>query len=118
VALGYKGAAIIESCFRKMKQTGLEVRPMYHLAPQRITAHVELCVLSLQIQRAAEIRCDRTWTDLAHVLGRLKAVRYRTEKRTIVQRTEVSGELRQTLWQLRIQPPSKLLSITQNPQTS
>jgi transposase len=114
VALGYKGAAIIESCFRKMKQTGLEVRPMYHLAPQRITAHVKLCVLALQIQRAAEIRCDRTWTDLAHVLGRLKAVRYRTEKRTIVQRTEVNGELRQTLRQLRVQPPSKLLSLTQN----
>jgi hypothetical protein len=48
------------------------------------------------------------------VLGRLKAVRYRTEKRTIVQRTEVNGELRQTLRQLRVQPPSKLLSLTQN----
>jgi len=114
VALGYKGAAIIESCFRKMKQTGLEVRPMYHLAPQRITAHVKLCVLALQIQRAAEIRCERTWTDLAQVLGRLKAVRYRTAKRTIVQRTEVSGDLAQTLRQLRVQPPSKLLSISQN----
>ena len=87
---------------------------MYHLTPQRITAHVKLCVLALQIQRAAEIRCDRSWTDLAHVLGRLKAVRYRTEKRTIVQRTEVSGELRQTLRQLRFQLPSKLLSINQN----
>lgn len=87
---------------------------MYHLAPQRITAHVKLCVLALQIQRAAAIRCDRTWTDLAHVLGRLKAVRYRTEKRTIVQRTEVSGELRQTLRQLRVQPPSKLLWLRQN----
>jgi len=113
IALGYKGAAIIESCFRKMKQTGLEVRPMYHLAPQRITAHVKLCVLALQIQRAAEIRCQRTWTDIAHVLGRLKAVRYRTEKRTIVQRTEVSGKLARTLRQLRVQPPTKLLSISQ-----
>src|SRR3954447_11448881 len=30
VALAYKGGAIIESCFRRMKQTGLEVRPMFH----------------------------------------------------------------------------------------
>ena len=30
VALGYKGAWIIEACFRRMKQTGLEVRPMSH----------------------------------------------------------------------------------------
>ena len=28
IALGYKGAWIIESCIRRMKQTGLEVRPM------------------------------------------------------------------------------------------
>lgn len=118
VALGYKGAAIIESCFRKLKQTGLEVRPMYHLAPQRITAHVKLCVLALQIQRAAEIRCQRTWSDIAHVLGRLKAVGYRTEKRAIVQRTEVSGELAQILRQLRISPPSKLLRVTDNQQSS
>lgn len=33
VALGYKGAWIIESCFRRMKQTGLEVRPMFRWSP-------------------------------------------------------------------------------------
>jgi hypothetical protein len=39
-----------------MKQTGLEVRPMFHWAPRRIEAHVKLCVLALQVQRTAEIR--------------------------------------------------------------
>lgn len=112
VALGYKGASIIEACFRKMKQTGLEVRPMYHVAARRITAHVKLCVLALQIQRAAELRCGQPWTAIAHVLGRLKAVRYRSQKRSIVQRTEVSGELAQTLRQLRVQAPPKVLSVT------
>ena len=47
IALGYKGMWIIESCFRKMKTTGLEVRPMFHWMPQRITAHIKLCVLAL-----------------------------------------------------------------------
>src|SRR3954467_7859431 len=56
VALGYKGAWIIESCFRRMKQTGLAVRPMFHWTARRIEAHVKLCVLALQMQRAAEIR--------------------------------------------------------------
>src|SRR5271165_7631855 len=28
----------IESCFRRMKQTGLEVRPMFHWTPRRIEA--------------------------------------------------------------------------------
>jgi Transposase DDE domain len=41
IALGYKGAWIIESCFRRMKQTGLEVRPMFHWTPRRIDAHVK-----------------------------------------------------------------------------
>src|SRR3954453_22431368 len=50
VALGYKGMWIIESCFRRMKTTGLAVRPMFHWMPHRITAHVRLCVLALMIQ--------------------------------------------------------------------
>src|SRR3954452_13137242 len=53
IALGYKGMWIIESCFRKMKTTGLAVRPMFHWMPHRITAHIKLCVLALMIQRAA-----------------------------------------------------------------
>ncbi|MBV9681134.1 MAG: IS1634 family transposase [Solirubrobacterales bacterium] len=70
VALGYKGAWVIESCFRRMKQTGLEVRPMFHWTARRIEAHVKLCVLALQMQRAAEIRCGLPWARIAHELGR------------------------------------------------
>ena len=55
IALGYKGMWIIEACFRKMKTTGLGIRPMFHWTPRRIVAHVKLCVLALMIQRAAEI---------------------------------------------------------------
>ena len=66
----------IESCFRRMKQTGLQVRPMFHWTPRRIEAHVKLCVLALQMQRAAEIRCQLSWARIANVLGGLKAVRY------------------------------------------
>ena len=48
IALGYKGGWIIESCFRRMKQTGLEVRPMFHWTPRRIEAHVKLCMLAVE----------------------------------------------------------------------
>jgi hypothetical protein len=61
IALGYKGMWIIESCFRKMKTTGLEIRPMFHWMPHRITAHVKLCVLALMIQRTAEIATGLPW---------------------------------------------------------
>ena len=62
--LGYKGGWIIESCFR-IKQTGLQVRPMFHGTPRRIEAHVKLCVSVLQVQRAAEVRCQLPWTGIA-----------------------------------------------------
>jgi transposase len=63
IALGYKGMWIIESCFRKMKTTGLAVRPMFHWMPHRIIAHIKLCVLALMIQRAAEIATGLPWPE-------------------------------------------------------
>ena len=38
---------------------------MFHWTPRRIEAHVRLCVLALQMQRAAEIRCARPWSQIA-----------------------------------------------------
>src|SRR5580693_758104 len=113
VALGYKGAWIIESCFRRMKQTELEVRPMFHWTPRRIEAHVRLCVLALQVQRAAEIRCSLPWSRIAHELAALKAVRYHTGERTIVQRTKIADSLAGILKKLGISMPKQVLSISE-----
>jgi hypothetical protein len=112
VALGYKGAWMIESCFRRMKQTGLEVRPMFHWSPRRIEAHVKLCVLALQMQRAAEIRCSLPWARIAHELAALKAVRYCTTGRTIVQRTKITDGLGGILKKLEISTPKKIMSVS------
>jgi Transposase DDE domain len=112
-ALGYKGAWIIEACFRKLKRTGLAIRPIYHWSPRRIVAHVKLCVLALQIQRAAELRTGRPWARLAHDLATLKAVCYRTEARTIVQRTRIGPELAATLKTIGISRPKQLLAVSE-----
>jgi hypothetical protein len=111
VALGDKGAWIIKACFRRMKQKELEVRPMFRWAPRRIEAHVKLCVLALQVQRAAELRYGEPWSRIAPVLGRLKAVRYRTESRIIVQRTKIDAELGEILKTLRISTPKQILAM-------
>jgi hypothetical protein len=112
IALGYKGMWIIESCFRKMKTTGLEVRPMFHWMPQRITAHVKLCVLALMIQRAVELRTEMTWTKIQTVLGTLKAVSYRTEKQTIVQTTNPTKSAAAILKKLDITKPKTIISLS------
>jgi Transposase DDE domain len=117
VALAYKGGWMIESCFRRMKQTGLEVRPMFHWTPRRIEAHVKLCVLALQMQRAAEIRTGLPWARIGHALTALKAVRYRSESRTIVQRTKIGSELADLLKKLGISIPKQLLAMSEATET-
>ena len=117
VALAYKGGAIIESCFRRMKQTGLEVRPMFHWAPRRIEAHVKLCVLALQVQRTAEIRTGLSWARIAHLLGTLKAVRYVAERQTIVQRTKIGPELAGLLKKLGISAPKQVMAMIEAAET-
>jgi transposase len=117
VALAYKAGAMIESCFRRMKQTGLEVRPMFHWTPRRIEAHVKLCVLALQMQRSAEIRTNLPWARVAHALAALKAVRYRSESRSIVQRTNISSELAGLLKKLGVSAPKQVIAVADAAET-
>ena len=101
----------IESCFRKMKTTGLAVRPMFHWMPQRITAHIKLCVLALMIQRAAEIATGLPWRQLASLLERLKAVRYTSEGQTFLQATTIRPELAEIFKKLGISAPKTILAV-------
>ncbi len=111
IALGYKGMWIIEACFRRMKTTGLGIRPMFHWTPRRIVAHVKLCVLALMIQRAAEIAAEAPWSRLVDVLERLKAVRYTAEGATIVQASRISPELAAILKKLDVSRPKPILAV-------
>jgi len=72
-------------------------------------------VLALQMQRAAEIRRELPWARIAHVLGGLKAVRYRCESRTIVQRSRITAELSAILKTLKISTPKQILSVEEPP---
>jgi hypothetical protein len=111
IALGYKGMWIIESCFRKMKTTGLEVRPMFHWMPQRITAHVRLCVLALMIQRAAEHATGLTWSRIGDILATVKAVRYQSEGKGILQTTKIRPEVAAVFKKLGISAPKTILAV-------
>jgi transposase len=111
IALGYKGLWIIESCFRKMKTTGLELRPMFHWAPQRITAHIKLCVLALLIQRTAEIRTGETWARLQDRLRPLKVVQHTNEGHRVAQTTRIDHDLRQLFTRLGVPAPKPVLAV-------
>jgi transposase len=117
VGLGYKAMAIIETCFRRLKTTGLRIRPVYHWTAHRIVSHVKLCVLALLLQRAAEIRTGDTWRNLRLALEELKAVRYRVRGTTIVQTTKPTPQAATILKTLKISPPSRILAIDRPAQT-
>lgn len=111
VALGYKGMWIIESCFRRLKTTGLGIRPMFHWTPRRITAHVKLCVLALMIQRAAEIQTGQTWMRIATELAAIKAVKYRSSEKSIVQTSKLPAKSASILKNLEISEPKTILAV-------
>jgi hypothetical protein len=111
VGLGYKAMAIIETCFRRLKTTGLRIRPVYHWTAHRIVSHVKLCVLALLLQRAAEIRTGDTWRNLRLALEEIKAVRYRVRGTTIVQSTNPTPPAAAILKTLKISPPSRILAL-------
>ena len=64
------------------------------------------------MQRAAEIRCALPWSRVVHELAALKAVRYRTGGRTIVQRTKIADSLGGILKKLGISMPKQILSVS------
>ena len=84
---------------------------MFHWMPQRITAHVKLCVLALMIQRAAESTTAMTWRKLHDLLSPIKAVHYTTEGRTIVQTSKIRPEARDVLKKLHISTPKTILDV-------
>jgi hypothetical protein len=68
-ACGYKGLMVIERCFRSLKRTQIRMTPMYHWASRRIEAHVKICVLSLLIERIAELQCGQPWHRIRRASG-------------------------------------------------
>jgi transposase len=102
---------IIESCFRKMKTTGLAIRPMFHYMPQRITAHVKLCVLALMIQRAAELATSLPWNRLHDILTPLRAVKYQSEGKTILQASKIRPDATDIFKKLDISKPKTILAV-------
>jgi transposase len=46
----YKSLSTVERAFRSMKSVDLKVRPIYHHQPERVKAHVFLCMLAYYVE--------------------------------------------------------------------
>lgn len=110
-ACGYKGLMVIERCFRSMKRTQIKMCPMYHWVPRRIEAHVKLCVLSLLMERVAEIECNDTWSRIQHNLEGLQISEFRTNSHKFFRRNEITPNIRKLLNKLNIPTPNLVTEL-------
>jgi transposase len=110
-ASGYKGLMVIERCFRSLKRTQIKMTPMFHWVPRRIETHVRICVLSLLIERVAEIACQQPWSQIRHQLQSLQVTEFLTLKHRFFRRNELVPEVSQMLKTLTVAAPKSILSV-------
>jgi len=110
-ALGYKGLLVIERCFRTLKRTQIKMMPMFHWAPRRIEAHVKICVLSLLLERAAELKCGESWPRIRQVLSKLQATEFKSRRHSFFQINEPQKELRDLMKNLEIPNPKRVFGV-------
>ena len=95
--------------------SALRMRPVFHHAPWRIQAHVTICVLSLLLERIAEIRAGDTWRNICAQLETIKVVEYDRGEARIQQTTQLRREAEALLKKLGAPPPPKVHSVAEIP---
>ena len=114
-ACGYKGLMVIERCFRSLKRTQIRMTPMYHWASRRIEAHVKICVLSLLIERIAELQCGQPWHRIRQALERLQVTEFFDLNHRVLMRNELASDTRKTFNLLKIKPPPQVIQLEKQP---
>jgi len=114
-ACGYKGLMVIERCFRSLKRTQIRMTPMYHWASRRIETHVKICVLSLLIERIAELQCGQPWHRIRQALERLQVTEFFDLNHRVLMRNELASETRKTFNLLKIKPPPQVIQLDKKP---
>ncbi len=111
MALAYKGLLVIERCFRALETTQIKMRPMFHWKPDRIVAHVKICVPALLIERLAEHKTGRPWPRLRDALATIQATEFHAEGRRILHCSQPNEAALAALEDLGIKPPRKVLAV-------
>jgi hypothetical protein len=96
-------------------KSGIKIRPVYHWAPHRISAHVSLTMLALLLERIAENACGDTWRNIRDDLRQIKLAQLSTPHGELWQVTEPSQPALNRLKQLGIPAPPLLLNVALQP---
>lgn len=108
---GYRDLWKAERAFRSMKSV-LDLEPVQHRTPERIAAHVHLCVLAYLLARIAENRAQTGWEQIRERLERISLTELSTDRASILQTKALTREERDLLNCFKIQAPPKILQVT------
>jgi transposase len=108
---GYHDLYLIERVFRSMKSV-LEIEPVYHRTPERITSHVHLCVLAYLLTRLTENRAGESWELTRERLEQISLSRLETDRTTVLKTKRLTAEETSFLKRCGVNTPPRILRIT------
>lgn len=111
LVLGYRDLWRAECAFRSMKSV-LNLEPVQHRTPERITAHVHICVLAYLLTRIAENRVQSGWEQIRERLERISLTELTTDRASVFQTKALTREERDLLNCCKVTPPPKILQVT------
>ena len=111
LVVGYRDLWRAERAFRTMKSV-LDLEPVQHRTPDRIAAHVHVCVLAYLLIRVAENRAQAGWEQIREQMERITLTELTTDRATVLQTTAVTRTERDLLNCCKATPPPKILQAT------
>jgi transposase len=108
LVLGYRDLWRAERAFRSMKSI-LDLEPVQHRTPERITAHVHVCVLAYLLVRVAESRARIGWEAIREQVERITLSELTTGRASVLQRKSLTSAERDLLNCCRVPLPPKTL---------
>ena len=108
---GYHDLWLAERAFRSLKSV-LELEPVYHRTPERITSHVHICVLAYLLTRLTESRTGESWELTRERLEQISLSRLETDRTTVLKTKRLTAEETSFLKRCGVNTPPRILRIT------
>jgi hypothetical protein len=108
---GYRDLWRAERAFRSMKSV-LDIEPVQHRVPDRITAHVHVCVLAYLLIRVAENRAQLGWEQIREQVERISLAELTTGRASVLQTKALTRAERDLLNCCKATQPPQILQVT------
>lgn len=111
LVLGYRELWQVERAFRSMKSV-LEIEPVYHRIPERIIAHVHLCVLAQLLTKVVENRTQESWELARERLERISLLRIEGGQAAVLEAKRLTAGEQEFLKKCGVAPPPRIVELS------